>query len=490
MTPRGFCGCLLLFGLTTVFGGRLPSTPDSTSPTPTAAGQYYVSPNASGSGNGSIASPWSLAQALDGAAGRIHPGDTVWLRGGTYRGTFRTTLEGSKDQWIVFRQSRGERAVIDGTLRADGAYLAFWGFEIMQSTPSTYGLQANTNYGKFINLVVHDAGSQGISFWTPGVDAELYGCIVYNNGTKEDLDHGTYVHNEDGTKLVADNVFFDNLAMGIHVYASHNNPGLRNVRVEGNVAFNNGTISNVAPARENIIVNAQVPTQGIVVVGNMMYYSDTDGINLRVGHHAAEDNKDIEIRDNYAAGGALGIEMAQQWHRATVTGNVVVGGREVVLVAGSGLADNYHWTANTWVQGPGTLAWESNKHPLDWDDWRRATGLGGSDTVRADAPHDAKVFIRPNRYEPGRANIVIYNWARQPAVAVDVSQVLHAGDQFEVHSVQALTAAPVVSGVYQGGSINIPMSGVAPPPPIGRGLRTPPRTGPAFDVFLLTSSSH
>jgi hypothetical protein len=44
----------------------------------------------------------------------------------------------------------------------------------------------------------------------------------------------------------------------------------------------------------------------------------------------------------------------------------------------------------------------------------------------------------------------------------------------------------VVRGVYQGSPILLPMAGVEPPAPLGRITRTPPRTGPAFDVFLLT----
>ena len=73
--------------------------------------------------------------------------------------------------------------------------------------------------------------------------------------------------------------------------------------------------------------------------------------------------------------------------------------------------------------------------------------------------------------------------------AVDVSSVLKPGDRYEVRNVQALFDAPVASGVYQGGTINVPMTGVTPPAPIGRVTRTPPKTGPAFDVFLLTTPS-
>ncbi len=47
------------------------------------ATDYYVAPNGSPSGNGSINNPWDLQTALDQPAA-VQPGDTIWLRGGTY----------------------------------------------------------------------------------------------------------------------------------------------------------------------------------------------------------------------------------------------------------------------------------------------------------------------------------------------------------------------------------------------------------------------
>jgi len=433
--------------------------------------------------------PWTLAAAFAGGGGRLRPGDTVWLREGIYRGSFRTELAGAPGELIVFRQFPGEHATIDGTLRADGSYLAFWGFEIMQSTPITYGLQANTAHGLFVNLVVHDAGTQGVSFWAPAVDAELYGCIVYNNGRHENLDHGVYVHNEVGTKLIADNVFFNNLAVGIHIYASRQNPVIRNIRVEGNVSFGNGTISNSGRAQENLIVNAPVPTEGVAAIGNFLYYAGTDGVNLRVGNYASQYNRDIVLRDNYAVGGKVGLEMLKPWQHATVMGNAFIGSRDMVRVGGASLAGHYRWMSNMWARDAGARAWRYEGKALDWLEWREATGLGVGDQVMPELPLQTRVFIRPNKYESGRAHIVVYNWGGQSEVAVDVAGVLRLDDRYEVRNVQALSGSPVVSGVYAGGPIRLPMHGVAPPLPIGRVTRLPPHTGPRFDVFLLTTRS-
>jgi hypothetical protein len=242
-------------------------------------------------------------------------------------------------------------------------------------------------------------------------------------------------------------------------------------------------------ARENLIFNAPVPTEGMAGIANMLYFAGNEGINLRVGKYAPQNNHDIVLRDNYVAGGKIGLEMIEPWNKATVTGNTFIGSRDVVKVGGASLPGHYQWSGNTWVRDPGAKAWRDEDKAYEWDDWKRASGLGGRDYVLPEPPKTSKVFVRPNRYEPGRAHIVVYNWGGGATVAVDVSSVLKPGDRYEVRNVQALFNAPVVSGVYQGGAIGIPMTGVTPPAPIGRVTRTPPKTGPAFDVFLLTSPS-
>lgn len=464
-------------------GGATVGTPQ------TGARSHYVGPAGTSEARGTQGDPWSLAWALAGAAGRVRAGDTVWLLSGTYPGTeFRTELRGTADARITFRQYPGARATIDGRLLARGAYLDFWGFEIMQSDPLAHPeiqlLDARTDHGRFINLVLHDANTHGVNFWTPGVDAELYGCIVYNNGTHENLDHGTYVHNEAGVKRLVDNVFFANYARGIQVYASAANEVLRNVQVEGNVSFNNGTISR-GSTRVNLLISAHARTEGMTAVGNMLFFSDAQGSNIRLGHYARAYNGDVVVRDNYAAGGAVGLEMPVRWDHAVVEGNTLVGADELVWLDQGPAA--VRWRDNRYGGDPSAPAWRVGPRRLDFESFRRITGLGRDDHVFGAAPTAPAVFVRPNKYEPGRANIVVYNWGRRTAVPVDVRGVLRPGDRYELRNVQALFGLPVTSGVARGDSILVPMAGVDPPTPVGRATpRSAPRTGPLFDVFVLT----
>src|SRR5256885_15829080 len=75
---------------------------------------HYVSPVGSSAADGTMARPWDLATAVGGAGGRIAPGDTIWLRGGTYRGAVVSSVHGAAGAPGGGRQYRGGRAGIDG----------------------------------------------------------------------------------------------------------------------------------------------------------------------------------------------------------------------------------------------------------------------------------------------------------------------------------------------------------------------------------------
>ncbi len=455
---------------------------------------YYASPTGSAGGDGSAGRPWDLATALTGG-GAVQPGDTIWLRGGLYRGSFRTKLNGTVDARITVRQYPGERATIDGTLRGEGAYLTFWGFEIMQSNPDSvnnYVLQAYTTQGRFVNLVLHDAGISGVSMSsTSGAGVELYGCVVYNNGTHENLDHGIYAHNTTAAiKHVVDNVFFNNYARGIQIYEGGDSV-IRNFDVDGNVSFNNGSISD-SSTRVNLLISAPARTSGMVAVHNLLYLSaGTGGINLRLGHYDAVYNKDVVLRDNYAAGGSIELQMEREWDQATVENNVFLGSSltDEVRTGGVNVGAAYQWGGNVYYRDPSALAWRHDNTDYTFATWKSVTGLGTSDQATAVVPTTPQIFVRPNRYERGRAHIVVYNWDQRASVAVDVSGVVRVGDRYDVRNVQDVFGTPIAAGTYVGGPISIPMTGVQPPMPIGRvAPQAAPRTAPDFDVFLITSA--
>ena len=98
-----------------------------------------------------------------------------------------------------------------------------------------------------------------------------------------------------------------------------------------------------------------------------------------------------------------------------------------------------------------------------------------------------KVFVRPNRYQPGRANIVVYNWDNLSQVAVDVRDLVAMGAKYEVRNAQDYFSEPVLSGTFAGEPLQLPMNGLSVAKPMAD-LRTPAPTGPAFNVFILLSN--
>ena len=448
---------------------------------------YYAAPSGSINGDGTSGSPWDLATALAGGNGTVRAGDTVWLRGGTYSGEFTSTLTGTARSPIIVRALPGQRATIDGRLSVFGADAVYWGLELMQSDPVANGqdaLDASGPSKKFIDLVIHDAGKQGFSFYDAGGVSELYGSIIYNNGTHESLDHGVYAANDAGAKYIRDNIVFNNLAYGIHVFATTDHSVLADVHAEGNVTFNNGSISSLGMVKSNLLMGGDVPTRKMHALNNRLYFAaGATGSNARFGV-AGQSNEDVEVRDNYTVGGGTGLQL-ESWQTATVENNTWVGPEDMVFLT-TGTAPGYTWGGNTWYRDPAAAAWRYQESPYTFAAWRTATGLGASDQTSSVGPSGQTVFVQANRYESGRAHVVVYNWSGAATALVDVSGLLQPGDHYQLHNAQDIFGAPVATGTYDGHPVAVSMAGVEPPVPLGRSTATPPKTAPFFDVFVLT----
>lgn len=400
---------------------------------------YYVTTGGSSSGDGSSTSPWDLATALSGAGGKVHAGDTIWVRAGTYLGTYDTNLAGSAAAPIIVRGYPGERVIIDGNdgsgndgFVVHGSYTWYWGLEFRNSDPTRTTTSTSSNFRpdvvanngthiKYINLVIHDGG---VAFYTYTAmpDVEIYGSILYNNGWQgpdRGHGHGLYLKNDVGPVMARDNVVFNQFGYGIHIYSDVGDGLLNGISAIGNISFDNGSLASTGPSAE--IGNlGQMNANNLVITDNLTYVDPSvGGSNLILG-----------------SGDGL-----------TATGNYVVGG--------DGVSEG---------------------------SWTNATVIGN--TVIPPAPTQTAVFVRPNAYEPGRAFVVVFNWASNGSVSADVSSVLQSGDAYEVRNVQDLFGAPAVTGTYRGGSISIPIAAVSPPAPVGISSLAP-TTGPAFNVYLV-----
>jgi len=444
----------LLFALTAC------AAPASAGPAARAS-EFHVSPGGSVRGNGSRSRPWDLATAL-AQPRRVRPGDIIWLHGGVYRGAFKSFLCGTPERPIVVRQFPGEHATIDGgdskgeiIFLVDGAYTWYRGFEITSSDPHRVSAQTGswvTDVGKgegvftsqegkggrgcrFINLYIHDA-RQGIGFWKDAVEGEIYGCLIINNGwcgPDRSHGHGIYAQNGEGKRRIVDNIVLDNFSHGIQVYGSGSAP-LDNFVLEGNIVSGHS-------AERDVLVGGESTVHGLEFRDN--YVVDVPGaVGVDIGWNPASGRgaTDVVLEGNYIVG------QLQLWdvRNASVRGNTVVGE----------------------VSGFRTGQYGDNRY-LD--------------------SHPAKnvTVVRPNAYEPGRANILVMNWENASSAAVDCSGVLKPGDRYTVMSARRYAGSPVASGTFSGSSVTIPLDTTSPAND-GAPCHPSPGSPPPYSIFVLS----
>jgi hypothetical protein len=271
----------------------------------------------------------------------------------------------------------------------------------------------------------------------------MYGCLSYFNGYSN-FDHGIYTQNRTGTKRLTDNIVFANASYGIHGYATEG--FLDNFVLEGNICFNNGGLYRPDYGCNILIGASQNVAHNPTLISNYTYFDRTGkkGSN-NLGYSAGAQN--AVLRDNYFA---CGHDRALVAIKATVremTGNTFFG-----QVTGLSPAE---FPQNTYLDAT---------HP----------------------PTGVRVIVRPNRYEPGRANIVVYNWEKRARIDTDLSTIgLRKGDRFEIRDVQNLLGPPLLTSTYRGEPVRIPMLDGPMALPTGKVDYPPKHTSREFGAFVV-----
>lgn len=497
------------------------------------AAQFYVSPTGTAGGDGSLGRPWNLQTALSKMT-VVKPGDTIWLRGGTYSGTFTSTLNGAPGKLITLRAYPAERVILTDinfrkpkkdTLNVQGTYTAFWGFEV-----TTYGkdkapgecwdndragdavsdciqnsVRIDGAHNKFINLTVHDTNNAfgGSKF---AVDTEYYGNVIYNVGRNRH-EHGIYPQNNDPRqpKNIIDNVFFNISGDAIHMYGL--NGTLDGFNVEGNTFFSSG-----APSRKDgqqdafIRVGGSLPASAISIADNCFYSSPalSLSIGLELGY-SNTNNDDVVFRDNYVASG-LPLWVRTPWRSMTVTGNTFYSYKTTNVAFGFRNEKIRNviskWDNNRYIYSPAqkfqftSISSAAEGGRMSYGDWKDRMGqdahstAGSRELLEAEPP---TILVRPNRYEPGRGFITAYNWSKKPIIDADISGLgLRRGQKFVVRDVQNLFGNPLFTGTYNGEPLALSMMSttITPPEAQAPGTLLVAHTSPEFGVFLVEPSAN
>jgi parallel beta-helix repeat protein len=286
--------------------------------------EYYVSPTGSDSNSGTFQEPFKTIQK---ALNTVSAGDTISIRGGTYREKLTVKTSGTSGNSITIQNYENENVVIDGSGVSGSniiyiynkSYITIKGLEICNSS------SGNTPTGIFV-----EGSGEGIQ--------------ILNNKIHD-------VHTTDN-------------AFGIAVYGTNGNTPINNILIQGNEVYNctlgqsesltvNGNVTNFKILNNKVHDNDNI---GICCIGfentapsndqarnglvaENIVYNITSKYNVTYHGEACSDGiyvdggKDIVIQKNIIYNCDIGIEVASE-HLNKIASNILVKNN---LVYGSGL---------------------------------------------------------------------------------------------------------------------------------------------------------
>lgn len=443
------------------------------------ATEYFVATNGTIGNPGTFNLPWTLGKALTN--GSVVGGDTIWIRGGTYTGSWSTdpfgagaTLNGANGNPIIVRNYSGERAVIDGRLIVNNTNCWFWGLELTINDPmipltltrdeqdiainagtyKTGGLDFSAGKNtKLINCLIRDCYKSS-SFGQTAQDCELYGCIFVNNGRDSanySSGHGLYAQNLASYKWITNCIFQNNYLSGLNLYSS-GGTGMSNLIAGGNCVIGNGY---GFPPSPNVLASSDVGIQNLSLVENFVANwpiqtnPNLQPANFNIGYGGAIVTNAL-VYSNYSLFGSFSL--AQSTNHV-VTNNVIIAYGLLVQYLGSGTING-----NTYASAY-SLPFNLNGSNESWAAWQ-AGGFDPDSTFTPSLPTNGSiVVVRTNTYESGRGHVFVMNWASNSTVLVDISSLgLAVGQRFKIQAIQDIYGTPV-TGVYQGTNVAIPMTG-------------------------------
>jgi len=425
----------------------------------------FVSTRGKSSAAGTLEDPLDLQTALSSSS-PVQAGETIWLDQGVYKGNFSSDLRGSEAAPIKVKPLPGKRVVLDGnvkersSLSISGTWTEYYALEIVSSSPNHISQERGSNPSdlkvnggvtitgantKLINFIAHDNIGGGISSWSNAPDSEMYGNIIYNNGwSAPDRGHGhaIYAQNKTGYKKITNNIIFFGYGTGIHVYTEGGQ--IEGFDVQKNTWFMTGASDpRSSQKKDNCLIGGYQPVKRLTMKDNLGYSENSRG--TRIGYGGSVVDQDAVMQNNY-------------------------------------LSENF-WIAGSWRE---LNVSNTTVHRGIRNEANITTSLNNDFTSLPNSGQ--KVVVSANAYDPRRARIVIYNFDEALSVAVDLSSVLKVGEAYRIHSVYALFDDPMLTGIYGGGTVDIPMGNIAPPQPVGNigGVDESDDPHKKFGVFIVT----
>ena len=217
-------------------------------PAASAQSTYYVAPNGSPLGSGTITSPLS---SITSALTRVVPGDTIYVRGGTYTSasSIRITAGGTASAYLHIWAYPGETPVLDFTGAPKGievrtGYVHLKGLTVERSNDNGVFLTgATSQYNIIEGVVARYNGDTGVQ-----VERGAAHNLLLNVDSYENYDAANHGENADGFAIKF-GVGAGNVLRGCRAWGnsddgydlwSDDHPEQQGVLIEGNWAFDNG----------------------------------------------------------------------------------------------------------------------------------------------------------------------------------------------------------------------------------------------------------
>ena len=336
---------------------------------PAGGAEWYVAPDGRADAKGTKDAPWDLASTLVGQR-KVQAGDTVWVGAGTYKhpdrklgaAGYRVRLAGRKGRVIHVRALPGRRATLDAGLvvESPATYVWIWGLELLISENFT------------MSRTVKEPGSHPPSYNRPwgglnvhaGTGCKFINLVIHDNaqgvswwkGSTDSEIHGCLIY-DNGWKA-------PDRGHGHAIY-TQNADGTKTISdciMTAGYSYtmhaygssrayvdNFLVVGNIAYDGGTFLIGGGRPSRNIRALENCLY-----NVSMQIGYSAPH-NEDCEVRDNVIVNGGLNIV---RYRKVVKEGNVVL--------------------------------------------------ARGAPRPKGKA---VRVILRPNKYDPNRANVAIYNWA-------------------------------------------------------------------------------
>jgi len=375
-----------------------------------SAAEYFVAPTGTATNAGTREAPWDIASALDGNK-KIAAGDTLWILEGTYKRRpkeqFEVRLIGSAEQPVQVRAEVGKRVTIDGGLAVQDPSAFVWirDLEILVSEPQpTAPLSKGTNPPEFTRPWggLHMFGGKNCKF----INLVIHECRQGVSWWKGSIDSDLY-----GCVIYGNGWPGVDRGHGHCIYTQNK---------DGTKLLSNCILTAVLKGQQTLQAygskNADVDNylcednvaydMGRFLIGGgrpshniRVYRNHLYKVDMQLGYDSPE-NEDCDVSNNRIFRGGISIQKFMTVKKE-----------------------------NNWI------------------------------FKEEEQPKKNESFLLPNKYDPTRAHLIVYNWTGEKTAAVPVGDFLKDGESFALYDPKGLFGAPLFEGKVEGAAARVPTAG-------------------------------